>query len=85
MLTARGIPADTIADDAGGAAPHVALGSHGFAVAVPDDRAEEAEALLHDAATSPTRLSGWRRMVVRVSAVLILLTVVVAFVYGAML
>ena len=46
MLQARGIPAQVLGDDAGGAIPHVALGMHGYRIGVPDDRADEAGELL---------------------------------------
>ena len=84
MLTARGIPARTAADDAGGAAPHIALGAHGFAVEVPDHQADEALALLQEAtADAASRPTGWRRAVTRTFAWTILLMIAVGFVYAA--
>lgn len=46
MLDAHGLQAEVMGDDAGGALPHVAVGSHGYRLRVADDDAEEAEALL---------------------------------------
>ena len=86
MLTARGIPASTAADDAGGTAPHIALGAHGFAVEVADEQADEARELLDDTdADAVVRPSGWRANVIRVFAWAVLLTVLVSLVYGALL
>lgn len=87
MLDAHGIPARPAADDAGGAAPHVALGAHGFAIEVPDDHADEAWSLLDgvgDTATAESRPpGGWRRTGMRISAWLILGTMVATLVYAA--
>lgn len=46
MLEAHGIRATVRGDDAGGAAPHVAVGAHGYRLAVDDPDAEAAEELL---------------------------------------
>lgn len=46
MLDAHGVRASVMGDDAGGALPHVAVGSHGYRLRVADEDAEEAEALL---------------------------------------
>lgn len=46
MLDAHGVRSSVMGDDAGGALPHVAVGSHGYRLHVADEDAEEAEALL---------------------------------------
>lgn len=46
MLDAHGVSSDVRGDDAGGALPHVAVGSHGYRLHVADGDVEEAQALL---------------------------------------
>lgn len=46
MLEAHGVRATVRGDDAGGAAPHVAVGAHGYRLAVDDEDAHVAEELL---------------------------------------
>lgn len=53
MLDAHGVRSDVMGDDAGGALPHVAVGSHGYRLHVDDADAEEAEALLDSLADDP--------------------------------
>lgn len=53
MLDAHGVPSDVMGDDAGGALPHVAVGSHGYRLHVADGDVEEAEALLEGLADDP--------------------------------
>lgn len=85
MLDAHGVRAEVLGDDAGGALPHVAVGSHGFRVQVADGDRAEAEALLThlvedtaDTDTSLPRLGSMNRArVLRVVAALILAAVVV--------
>lgn len=54
MLDAHGIPAVVRGDDAGGAAPHVTVGAHGYRLAVADADVADAEALLHGDDPAPT-------------------------------
>ncbi len=53
MLDAHGVRSDVMGDDAGGALPHVAVGSHGYRLHVADADVEEAEALLEGLADDP--------------------------------
>lgn len=84
MLDAHGVRSDVLADDAGGALPHVAVGSHGFRVHVADEDRDEAEALLDelvddtaDADTSPASVGSLHRAgVLRVAGGVILILVV---------
>lgn len=46
MLGANGIRAQVLGDDAGGAVPHVPMGSHGYRLRVAADDADDARALL---------------------------------------
>jgi hypothetical protein len=46
MLEAHGIGARVLGDDGGGTAPHVAMGAHGFRLAVADADADDATSLL---------------------------------------
>lgn len=51
MLEAHGIAGRVLGDDGGGAVPHVAVGTHGYRIAVADEDAEEARELLVGEAT----------------------------------
>lgn len=90
MLDAHGVRADVMADDAGGALPHVAVGSHGFRVHVDDADRAEAEALLADLVadtvdtdTSPARVGSMNRAdVLRLIAVIVLALVAVGILIG---
>lgn len=46
MLDANGIRAEVLGDDAGGAVPHVPMGSHGYRLRVADADADDARTLL---------------------------------------
>ncbi len=92
MLDAHGVRADVMADDAGGALPHVAVGSHGFRVHVADGDQAEAEALLADlvedtadADTSPAHVGSMNRAhVLRLVGALTLAAVVVGVLIGVL-
>lgn len=46
MLDANGIRAEVLGDDAGGAIPHVPMGTHGYRLWVADEDADDARTLL---------------------------------------
>ena len=46
MLEAHGVGANVLGDDGGGAVPHVAVGTHGYRIAVADEDADVARELL---------------------------------------
>ncbi len=46
MLDANGIRAEVLGDDAGGAVPHIPVGTHGYRLRVADEDADDARELL---------------------------------------
>lgn len=92
MLDAHGVHANVLADDAGGALPHVPFGSHGFRVQVADRDRDEAEALLADlvddagdAEAPPYRVGSMdRARVLRVVAAIALVVVAVGILLGVL-
>lgn len=92
MLDAHGVRAEVMGDDAGGALPHVAVGSHGFRVQVADGDRDEAEALLDDLVedtpdtdTSPAQVGSMNRArVLRLVASVTLALVAVGILIGVL-
>jgi hypothetical protein len=80
MLAAHGVDAHVLGDDAGGAAPHVNLGSGGgYALSVPDADREVAVELLHGEAGADRTPDGPRGGVVRLGRVLLAVTLAALF------
>lgn len=86
MLDAHGIPATVMGDDAGGAAPHVAFGAHGYRLRVADADADEARALLAADASGPDEADGPAVLlsdgIMRTVGAVIVVLVVLAVVIG---
>lgn len=89
MLRSQGVMAHVRGDDAGGAAPHLALLSGGgYAVLVAPVDAEDARAMLqpaHDDGPSPRPPDGALVRLGRAAVVLLLAVIAVAAVVGALL
>lgn len=90
MLSAHGIAAHVIGDDAGGIAPHFNLGSGGgYTFDVPSNDREAAEQLLHvrdgsgtDGETSPSSQVSSRLAIGRVFVALALVAILGALVWS---
>lgn len=81
-LEEEGVTARVIADDAGGAAPHFALGSGGISLEVAKEQAEQARALLSHLESHERGNYGPppHRGMVRIGRVLVALTLAVVIV-----
>lgn len=87
MLGAEGIPARVLGDDAGGAVPHIAVGAHGYRLAVADEDVADAEVMLRgvdddviagDEDTTPVRVAVLnRKQVIRVAAAVLVAIIVI--------
>lgn len=87
FLADQGIASSVVTDDAGGAAPFVALGSHGVALLVPTEHADRARRLLEelggdDTPAAPTPRS-WPALLGRALLVLVVLGIILALVAQA--
>lgn len=87
MLGAEGIVARVLGDDGGGAVPHIAIGAHGYRLAVADEDVADAEVMLRgvdddtvdaDVDTTPVQVAVLnRKQVVRVAAAVLLVVILV--------
>lgn len=88
MLEAHGIAGRVLGDDGGGAVPHIAVGTHGYRIAVADEDAADARELLagdaspddeaRDAMVSPLLRKGTMRVVAGVVVAVVVLGIVLA-------
>lgn len=91
MLEAHGVGAHVLGDDAGGAVPHVAVGTHGYRIAVADADADAARELLEGDDTpgdeaADARVSGLLdKGTMRVVAAVLVAVVVLGILMGELL